>query len=105
LIAAYLGVSLLHALWDSMPTIAAVITLLLTGSPWQYELMLHGWIVAPTATQVELYTTLSWAGLAVLGGIGVLWLRAEIRRADRPSPEVPPTFAYRLATSRDTGAG
>jgi RsiW-degrading membrane proteinase PrsW (M82 family) len=104
LIAAYLGVSVLHALWDSTPLIAAVITLMLTGSSWQYELLLHGSIVAPTAEQVQLYTTLSWVGLVVIGAIGVLWLRAEVRRASRPRPDIPPTFAYRLATSRDTAA-
>src|SRR3954452_239602 len=33
LLLAYLGVSLLHALWDSMHSIALLVTLLLTGTP------------------------------------------------------------------------
>lgn len=81
LVAAYVGVSVLHALWDSMSTIALVVTLLLTGRPWQYELLLHGWLVAPTDTQVELYTGLNWIGLAVIAVIGLSWLMALASRS------------------------
>jgi hypothetical protein len=49
-------------------------TLLLTGQPWQYELLLHGWLVSPTPEQVRLYTFFSWAGLVVIGIVGLLWL-------------------------------
>jgi RsiW-degrading membrane proteinase PrsW (M82 family) len=105
LVAAYLGVSLLHALWDSSSNIAAFVTLLLTGQPWQYELLLHGWPVAPTETQVWLYTILSWAGLVVIAAIGLLWLFALIRRSRRERPGVPPTWAYRVGTSRERAVG
>jgi len=81
LVAAYVGVSVLHALWDSMSTIALVVTLLLTGRPWQYELLLHGWLVAPTGAQVQLYTGLNWIGLAVIAVIGLAWLTALARRS------------------------
>jgi RsiW-degrading membrane proteinase PrsW (M82 family) len=81
LVAAYVGVSVLHALWDSMSTIALVVTLLLTGRPWQYELLLHGWLVAPTDTQVQFYTGLNWIGLAVIAVIGLAWLMALARRS------------------------
>jgi RsiW-degrading membrane proteinase PrsW (M82 family) len=100
LVATYLGVSLLHALWDSMSNIAAMITLLLTGQPWQYELMLHGWLVEPTSTQVQLYTTLSWLGLGVVALIGVLWLLAIVRRSRDLRRASPPVRAYRVATAR-----
>jgi RsiW-degrading membrane proteinase PrsW (M82 family) len=85
LVAAYVGVSVLHALWDSMSTIALVVTLLLTGRPWQYELLLHGWLVAPTDTQVQFYTGLNWIGLAVIAVIGLMWLTALARRST-PAP-------------------
>ena len=98
LVAAYLGVSVLHGLWDAMPTIASMATLLLTGQPWQYRLMLHGWIPTPTPEQVRLYTALDWVGLAVVAAIGLLWLLALARRARRESPGPPPSIAYRLAT-------
>ena len=81
LVAAYVGVSVLHALWDSMSTIALVVTLLLTGRPWQYELLLHGWLVAPTGAQVQLYTGLNWIGLAMIAVIGLAWLMALARRS------------------------
>jgi RsiW-degrading membrane proteinase PrsW (M82 family) len=76
LLAAFIGVSVLHALWDMMPNIAALATLLLTGQSWQYELLLHGWLVGPTPEQVRLYTFFSWGGLVVIGLVGLLWLRA-----------------------------
>src|ERR671933_1740160 len=38
LLLAYLGVSVLHALWDSMHSIALLITLVLTGTPYQFQL-------------------------------------------------------------------
>ena len=81
LVAAYVGVSVLHALWDSMSTIALVVTLLLTGRPWQYDLLLHGWLVAPTGAQVQLYTGLNWIGLALVAVIGLAWLTALARRS------------------------
>jgi RsiW-degrading membrane proteinase PrsW (M82 family) len=39
LIVTFIGVSLLHALWDAMPGIALTVTLLLTGNPWQEQLL------------------------------------------------------------------
>jgi uncharacterized membrane protein YqjE len=83
-----------------MPNIAAMITLLLTGQPWQYELMLHGWLVEPTSTQVQFYTTLSWLGLGVVALIGVLWLLAMVRRSRDLQRASPPVRAYRVATAR-----
>jgi RsiW-degrading membrane proteinase PrsW (M82 family) len=100
LIAAFVGVSILHALWDMMPNIAALITLLLTGQAWQYELLLHGWLVAPTDAQVRLYTVLSWGGLAVIGVIGLLWLYALVRLSRQDRAPASPRLAYRWPTTR-----
>ncbi|MFC0438354.1 PrsW family intramembrane metalloprotease [Kutzneria buriramensis] len=83
LLLSYLGVSLLHALWDSMHGIALALTLLLTGTPRQFQLLEQGYQPRPTPLQVNLFTALSWGGLAVLAVVGVVWLAAERRIASR----------------------
>src|SRR3954452_18035396 len=70
LLLASLGVSLLHALWDSMHSIALLLTLVLTGTPYQYGLLQRGYQPDPTPTQAGLFTALSWGGLAVVSLIG-----------------------------------
>lgn len=95
LLLAYLGVSLLHGLWDSTRSIAVVVTLLLTGRPWQVALLLRGWIPQPTPLQVELFTVFSWIGLALVGAVGVLWLVMLARRRN-PHSRVR---TYRVATA------
>ena len=100
LVLAYLGVSLLHALWDSMSVISLYVTLLLTGQPWQYELLVRGLPIAPTGTQVGLYTTLTWVGQGLIAVIGVVWLLVLVARSRREHHGTPPARAYRVATSR-----
>jgi len=95
LVLAYLGVSVLHALWDSMREIALLITLLITATPVQYQKLQHGWIVEPTAEQVNLFTTLSWGGLMVVGLVGVLWAAAMWRRSRR-WPETIPARGWQI---------
>jgi len=95
LVLAYLGVSVLHALWDSMREIALLITLLITATPVQYQELQHGWIVEPTAEQVNLFTTLSWGGLMVVGLVGVLWAAAMWRRSRR-WPETIPARGWQI---------
>jgi hypothetical protein len=77
-------VSFLHALWDSAHMIAVVVTLLLTGTPWQYELLAQGYLPVPTAEQVRLMTSLSIGGLALVAALGILTMarcwRAAIQR-------------------------
>ncbi|WP_329048688.1 PrsW family intramembrane metalloprotease [Amycolatopsis sp. NBC_01488] len=80
LVAAYLGVSLLHALWDSMNSIAVLITLLLTGRPGTLE---AGYLPQPTEEQVNLFTVFTWSGLVLVALVGVLWLAALARTARR----------------------
>lgn len=97
LVAAFVGVSVLHALWDMMPTIASLVTLLVTGTPWQYELLLHGWLVGPTGYQVRLYTVVDWCGLVVVGCVGSLWLLAMVRRSRQEATETrQPRLAYHM---------
>jgi protease PrsW len=103
LLLAYLGVSLLHALWDSMHSIAVIITLISTATPGQQSLLRNliqrGYIPQPTDTQVQLITVLDWAGLALVAMIGVVWLMVEWQRAPRrPAPSV----ALRVPTARTT---
>ena len=82
LIAAYLGVSALHALWDSMHGIALTLTLLITEGE-QYQPTPNGWLVQPTSDQVRLFPVLEWSGLAVISLVGVAWLTVMWRRTRR----------------------
>ncbi|MEU4541755.1 PrsW family intramembrane metalloprotease [Nonomuraea dietziae] len=78
-IMAYLGVSLLHALWDSMNAIAIGLTLVFTGQPWQFSQLRIGRVPQVTEQQVHLYTALDWGGLLLISVIGLLWLRSIAR--------------------------
>ncbi len=98
LILTYLGVSLLHALWDSMHAIAVLVTLLLTGTPAQFE----GYVTQPTAQQVQLMTAVDWIGLAVVAAIGIGWLLVEWRTAPRRRD---PARAWRVPTTGYGTAG
>jgi RsiW-degrading membrane proteinase PrsW (M82 family) len=84
LLLAYLGVSILHGLWDSMHSIALYLTLLLTEGE-QFQPTPNGWLVRPTPEQVNLFSILEWVGLAVISVIGVGWLIVLWRRAPRPT--------------------
>jgi RsiW-degrading membrane proteinase PrsW (M82 family) len=95
LLLAYLGVSMLHALWDSMNSIAVVITYLLTGSPTQVQMLSQGYIPQPTPEQVRLFTLVTWTGLAIIALIGIGWLVAQWRRAHRWGE---PRTAWRIPT-------
>ncbi|NUR90441.1 MAG: PrsW family intramembrane metalloprotease [Nonomuraea sp.] len=72
---AYLGVSLLHALWDSMTAIAIAVTLVLTGKPWQFAQIRIGQVPGITEGQVHVYTILEWVGLIAISVVALLWLR------------------------------
>jgi RsiW-degrading membrane proteinase PrsW (M82 family) len=93
----YLGVSLLHAVWDSMHGIALTLTLLLTGTPSQYRLLEQGYQPQPTEAQADLFTVLSWGGLALISVVGIMWLTVLARRADRPYRPAP---AWRIPVIR-----
>jgi len=88
LLLSYLGVSVLHALWDSMHSIALLLTLIITGTPAQFQLLSRGYQPNPTAAQTQLFTVLSWGGLIVVSLIGLAWLLAVRRAADREARTV-----------------
>ncbi|RVX46323.1 RsiW-degrading membrane proteinase PrsW (M82 family) [Nonomuraea polychroma] len=79
----YLGVSLLHALWDSMTAIAIAITLVLTGRPWQFELLRIGRVPRVTPWQVHVFTVLNWAGLVTISLVALVWLWTTVRSGRR----------------------
>lgn len=95
LLAAYLGVAALHALWDSMHDIALVLTLLFTGDRHRIELLVHGWLPRPTEEQVHLFTALSVGGLVVISVIGLGWLLA-LWRGHRHRPDPTPLPGWRV---------
>ncbi|MFC5187673.1 PrsW family intramembrane metalloprotease [Actinomadura harenae] len=78
---AWLGVSVLHALWDSMHGIAIAVTLRLTGDAWQYGLIDRGYLPEATSEQGHLIAVLDWGGLFAISLVGLGWLRALARRS------------------------
>ncbi|MBU2668251.1 PrsW family intramembrane metalloprotease [Actinoplanes bogorensis] len=85
---AYLGVALLHALWDSWHSIALVLTLVLTGTRYQFSLLQRGYEPEPTDAQTHLFTALSWGGLILVSIVGIMWLLSVRRKADREARTV-----------------
>jgi protease PrsW len=77
LLTAYLGVSVLHAVWDSVHSFAVLIASALTQRGWSAAKN-PGWIIDPTPEQVLLVTVLTWGGLALVAAVGVCWLFALI---------------------------
>lgn len=84
----YLWVSLLHALWDYTHSIALALTLLFTGTPWQYELLGRGYLPRPTPEQIQVFTALSVGLLVVVALLGVATLRATWRKTAATEFEV-----------------
>ena len=80
-IGVYLGVSLLHGLWDSMRGIAIVLTVLTTNSPALTALMQQGILPASTAVATWIFLSFEFGGMAIISLIGLLMLRSEWRRA------------------------
>lgn len=76
----FVWVSLLHALWDSTHSIALALTIVITGTSWQYRLLSMGYLPTPTAEQVHVFTVLSIGLLAVVAAMGVATLLVSWRR-------------------------
>ncbi|MEV4257673.1 PrsW family glutamic-type intramembrane protease [Spirillospora sp. NPDC049652] len=83
---AWLGVSLLHALWDSMHGIAIAVALRLTGDAWEAP-GLDGYLPQATSWQGDLIALLNWSGLLAISALGLSWLRALAARARRDDEE------------------
>jgi RsiW-degrading membrane proteinase PrsW (M82 family) len=80
----YLLVAVLHGLWDAAQPLAVWLTLLLTGTQVQWQLLRVGQVPAVTQTQVHLFTVLNWGLLILDALIGLLVLRGRWRRATTP---------------------
>ena len=77
----YVVVALLHALWDTARPIAVWLTLLLTATSVQWELIRLGRVSQPTQAQVHTFTILTWALLLLDALLGVAVLRGRWRQA------------------------
>ncbi|MFI1975164.1 PrsW family intramembrane metalloprotease [Streptomyces wedmorensis] len=81
----YLGVAVLHALWDSTHGIALWLVLRMTTTGLDRSLFAQGYIPRPTAQQEHLFTLFSVAGLVLVTSVGLVWLRSLARRGSGPS--------------------
>jgi protease PrsW len=79
---AYVGVVILHALWDSMSMIAIYMTSKLTAAGWETRLWENGFLPSPTDMQAHLYTAINWIGLILVSTIGLFWLGTLRRRVE-----------------------
>jgi RsiW-degrading membrane proteinase PrsW (M82 family) len=77
----YLVVAGLHALWDASRPIAVWLTLLLTATQVQWQLIRMGRVPQPTQAQVHTFTTINMVVLAVDALVGVAILRGRWRQA------------------------
>lgn len=106
LLIAYLGVSVLHALWDGMHGIALVLTLLFTEGE-SYRPTPNGWLVQPSSAQLGLLPVLEYGGMAVVAAVGLAWLAVEWARARRrPAADRGlhvPTYRFGYTTSLPRG--
>ncbi|MEU7136041.1 PrsW family intramembrane metalloprotease [Streptomyces sp. NPDC046261] len=91
----YLGVAMLHALWDSMHGIAVWLVILLTSTTLDTQLFANGYLPEPTAEQKHLFTVFSVGGLVVVTLAGLSWLLALARSGARPPKPAPPLWGER----------
>jgi RsiW-degrading membrane proteinase PrsW (M82 family) len=89
-IGSYIGVSLLHALWDSIDGIAVRVTAWLTEHPTTGPFSTAS-IPDPTSTQKHLITLCSAGGLAITGAIGVTWLFYSVHKEIQGCPHDKPS--------------
>ncbi|MFE4664001.1 PrsW family intramembrane metalloprotease [Streptomyces sp. NPDC056716] len=79
-VATYLGVSVLHTLWDSTHGIAVWLVTLLTETGLQRQLFAEGYIPHPTGEQQHLFTVFSIGGMVVVASLGLVWAWSLSRR-------------------------
>jgi protease PrsW len=72
---AYLGVSLLHALWDGMHPLAVGLVMVLTGTHEQFALLARGDLHL-TAGQSTMIAVVNWVGLLAISLVALGWLLA-----------------------------
>ena len=83
-------VALLHALWDASWPIAVWLTVQLTATPPQWELIEFGRLPAWSQGQVHLFTAVSWGLLVLDALVGLRILRGRWQLATHPG-EMPLT--------------
>lgn len=76
----YLGVSLLHALWDSTHGIAIWLVARLSSTGLDKHLFAQGYIPSPTDQQEHLFTLFSVGGMVFVALYGITWVRSLARR-------------------------
>jgi RsiW-degrading membrane proteinase PrsW (M82 family) len=76
-VATYLGVSLLHALWNAMGGVSATLTLGLTQDAWRPEPADLWFVRGASPGQVHLYSGIYWGGLLVVSAVGIVWLAVQ----------------------------
>ncbi|WP_017538275.1 PrsW family intramembrane metalloprotease [Nocardiopsis halophila] len=79
----YLGVSLLHGLWDSVHGLSALVALVLTGRPWQVQALELGRVPEILPYQASLILGLDIAGMVAVAALGTAWLASLVRMAAR----------------------
>lgn len=88
---AYLGVSLLHALWDSSGGIASTLAVLFTGNALQQ--IQQGFLMSRTAAAIQALSTTLYVAIsaiaAILGILSLWFALARYRRLERSHTEVP----------------
>jgi hypothetical protein len=94
----YLGVALLHSLWDASAAIAVWLTLLFTNTPLQWLIIEAGHAPRVSPAQVHIYTILNWVLLGLVGLLGLLIFIRHWRRA-RTWTEPRTTTAHQIATA------
>lgn len=80
-IGTYLGVAVLHSLWDSMHGIAIWLVARVTDTGLSRALFAQGYIPAPTDEQQHLFTVFSIGGMVVITLVALAWLRSLARGA------------------------
>ncbi|MFJ9814529.1 PrsW family intramembrane metalloprotease [Streptomyces sp. NPDC101151] len=80
IVGAFLGVSVLHALWDATHGIAVWLVARVAGGDLAPELFAQGYIPRPSAAQEHLFTLFSVGGLALVALLGVAWVRSLAHR-------------------------
>lgn len=104
---AYIGVVILHALWDSMSMIAIYITAQLTSPGWAEGMWDNGFLSSPTDLQVHLYTAINWIGLILVSTVGLFWLgtlRRRVALEERHEAETEDLRARMQAAADDQAA-
>ncbi|MFG2883969.1 PrsW family intramembrane metalloprotease [Streptomyces sp. NPDC048297] len=79
-LAAGVGVALLHALWDSTHGIALWLVTRLTEPGAAAELFAQGYLTRPSVLQEHLFTLFSVGGLMIVAVLGIGWTRSLAHR-------------------------